>query len=273
MAESAEEASCVRNYEQEGEGSECDEQPLLVTIVSSSGPLRKPFLQVGCVCARLYKEHVNIRTLYLFSQESHQYKYDLVNPPAEEAVCPVCLDVAIMPFLVECCGQHFCEQCLTNVRAKENSCPLCRKNAPTAVHDKYFERSVIHKLQVRCNEKGDDCQWEGLLGELQHHITQCQYVKEDCPYKCGDKVQRRHLEEHKADQCPERSFDCGHCEYRGTYREVTYQHWALCVSFPLACPNECGRENIPRGKLQIHQDTECPMQEVACDFSHVGCKV
>ena len=224
-----------------------------------------------CVC--VHKAYVKVCIVLLFLQESHQYKYDLVNPPTDESICPVCLDLAIKPFLVECCGQHFCQHCLTNVRAKGNVCPLCRENAPSAVHDKYFERNVIHRLQVRCSEKENDCQWEGLLGELQRHVTQCQYVKEECPYKCGDGVQRRHLEEHKANLCPQRSFDCGHCEYRGTYREVTDQHWALCVSFPLACPNNCGTDNIPRGQLQVHCDMECPLQEVACDFSHAGCKM
>ena len=139
------------------------------------------------------------------------------------------------------------------------------------MHDKYFQRNVINKLQARCNEKENGCQWEGLLGEMQHHLAQCQYVKEDCPYQCEGRVQRRHLEEHKANLCPQRSFDCGHCDYRGTYREVTDQHWSVCVSFPLACPNNCGADNIPQGQLQAH--IECPLQEVACDFSHAGCKV
>ena len=141
------------------------------------------------------------------------------------------------------------------------------------MHDKYFERNVIHKLQVSCSEKKNGCQWEGLLGELQRHISQCQYVKEDCPYKCGDGVQRRHLEEHKANLCPQRPFDCSYCEYHGTYREVTNQHFSLCMLFPLTCDTNCGSYNIPRGQLQVHCDTECPLQEVACDFSHAGCKV
>ena len=47
----------------------------------------------------------------------------------------------------------------------------------------------------------------------------------------------------------------------------------MCMSFPLDCPNSCGVENVPRGQLQVHCDTECPLQEVACDFSHAGCKV
>ena len=196
-----------------------------------------------------------------------------MNPPTDEAICPVCLDLAIKPFLVECCGQHFCQQCLTNVRGKGNVCPLCRETAPSAVHNKHFERNVIHKLQVRCSEKENGCQWEGLLGELQRHLAQCQYVNEDCPYKCGKGVQRCLLEEHKTNQCPQRPFDCGHCEYQGTYRDVTEQHWFVCMSFPLACPNNCGTENIPRGHLQVHHDTECPLQEVACDFSHAGCMV
>ena len=66
MAEGADEASCVRNYEQEREGPARDEQPLLVTAVSCSELLRKPFLQVGCASARLYKAHVNICILSPF---------------------------------------------------------------------------------------------------------------------------------------------------------------------------------------------------------------
>ena len=92
-------------------------------------------------------------------------------------------------------GQHLC-QCLTNIRKKK----------PNALHEKNFECNVLHKLQVRCSEKENGYQWEGLLGELQCHQTQCQYVKEDCPYKCGDRVQHCHLEEHKANLCPQQSF-------------------------------------------------------------------
>ena len=126
---------------------------------------------------------------------------------------------------------------------------------------------------MRCSEKQNGCLWEGTLGELEHHLTLCLIVKEDCPYKCGVGVQRRHLEQHKTNLCSQRPFDCGHCDYRGTYRDVIDQHWAVCLLFPLACPANCGIDNIPRGQLQVHCDVECPLQEVACDFSHAGCKV
>ena len=215
---------------------------------------------------------VRAKFMHTFLSFLQEYKYDLVSTPTDEAICPVCLDLAIKPFLVECCGHHFCQQCLANVRAKGSACPLCRESTPTAMHDKYFERNVIHEQRVRCREKKNSCQWEGLLGELQRHLTQCQYVKEDCPYKCEERVQRRHLEEHKANLCPQRPFACGYCYYHGTYKEVTDHHWSICMSFPLACPNNCGTENIPRGQLQVHCDIECPLQEVACDFSHAGCK-
>ena len=182
-----------------------------------------------------------------------------MNPLADEATCPVCLDLAVKPHLVECCWQHFYQQCLENVRARE--------------HDKYFERNVINCQQVRCNAKRNDCQWEGTLGELQRHLALCQFSEEDCPYRCGAKEKRCDLERHKSILCPQRPFECGYCDHHGTDREVTDQHWALCASFPLACPNNCGTDNIPRGQLQVHCDMERGLQEVDCDFSHAGCKV
>ena len=64
------------------------------------------------------------------------------------------------------------------------------------MHDKYFERNVIHVQEVRCSEKKNGCRWAGLLGELARHLSQCQFVEEDCPNQCGAKEQRCDLERH-----------------------------------------------------------------------------
>ena len=177
---------------------------------------------------------------------------------------PYCLN-QLKTFLPAMSDQRPCQgECLL---------PLYREKAPSAVHNEHFELNVINKLQVRCSERENGCQWEGPLDELQCHLTQCQYTEEDCPCKCGDGVQCRDLEEHKVNLCPQRPVDCGNSEYHGTYREVTDQHWSVCMSLSLTCPNNCGTDNIPRGQQQAHCDTECSLQEVSCDFSHVGCKV
>ena len=96
---------------------------------------------------------------------------------------------------------------------------------------------------------------------------------EESACKCGAKVQRRQLDEHKASLCPQRPFSCEYCGYSATFQEVTVQHWKLCEAFPVDCPHHCMVGKIARAELQSHLNNACPHQEVVCEFSHAGCSV
>ena len=99
----------------------------------------------------------------------------------------------------------------------------------------------------------------------------CQFVEIDCIYR--NQLQRRYIQNHQIKDCPKRPFGCEHChDYKSTYDDVTNNHWPVCGSFPVPCPNQCG-STIQRQNINSHVAKECPLTTINCDFHHVGCAV
>ena len=192
-------------------------------------------------------------------------EYDFVEQPSEEFFCPVTLAVLLEPYLTPCCGYHLSQEAYQRLQGQP--CPMCRKDNFTAMRDKYYKRRVL-SLKVRCPHKAEGCEWEGELGSLEQHLNtnssagECRYVDVDCPYACGERVQRRSLEEHKSQHCPLRPFTCQYCNHKATYQEVTKDHWPVCEKCPLPCPNECGEKRIERQHLKKHLEQTCPLEKV-----------
>ena len=65
-------------------------------------------------------------------------------------------------------------------------------------------RGKVLGLRVRCSKDG--CDWGGgELGDLERHLSnKCLYVKEVCPYGCGQLYPRHLLQTHQLDECPQR---------------------------------------------------------------------
>ena len=198
--------------------------------------------------------------------DNRRQQYEFVQPPPEDTICPVCLDVVEDPHLVECCGHHYCHKCVERLR----TCPLCRAKGIHAIRDRFFERSHLNVLQVRCCERAHGCPWTGQLSELKNHLTDCQWTEVGCPHQCGVLVQRRMLQEHTR-ECPKRPYTCEHCQLKATFVEITEQHWPVCGKFPVACPNNCSVGMVERTALPAHLE-KCPERKVQCEFSHAGCQ-
>ena len=202
-------------------------------------------------------------------------EYNFVEQPSRDFFCPVTFDVLLEPYLTECCGNHLSETAYRQLQAQGKPCPVCKEKPLKAVKDKYHKRRVS-SLKVRCPHKAEGCEWQGELGSLEKHLNakssagECRYVDVDCPYACGERVQRRSLEKHKSQRCPLRPFTCQYCKHKATFQEVTKKHWPVCKKYPLPCPNECG-EKIERRHLKGHLEQTCPLEEIQCDFSYAGC--
>ena len=197
------------------------------------------------------------------------YKYQFVNPPPDDVICPLCLDVVEEPHQFTCCGHHICKKCGDKIKQQATTphCPMCRHNECTMLPDKYFERNTLNTLLIWCTEV---CGRKVELGQLKNHLSRCPCVQDDCPYGCGQQYQRRYIVEHK-EKCTKRPVICGYCKYQSTYEVIVNEHYPVCDKFPIICPNECSRDEIERGMLQDHLD-KCPFQVVECEFSHVGCQ-
>ncbi|XP_064385188.1 TNF receptor-associated factor 4-like [Halichondria panicea] len=209
---------------------------------------------------------------------------EFVKPPPSEYVqseCPVCLQIIREPHQVTCCGKKFCKACIEHIEASKKPCPTCNEEF-SSFADKGLKQS-LYGLIVRCSHQKDGCEWTGELRQLDEHLNTdsqpekqldgCQFVEIDCIYNCGDQRQRMHIQVHQIKDCPKRPFGCEHChDYKSTYDDVTNNHWPVCGSFPVPCPNKCG-STIQRQNIDSHVADECPLTTINCDFHHVGCAV
>ncbi len=210
---------------------------------------------------------------------------EFLEPPPEhllQSECPVCLQIIRDPHQVTCCGNSFCYSCIQRVKDDNKPCPTCNKEELSDFPDKRLKRS-LYALKVRCSYQKDGCEWTGELGQLDEHLNTdplpekqlngCSFVEIDCLYNCGDELQRRDIRNHQTKRCPKRPFGCEHCHnYESTVDDVTKNHWPVCGSFPVPCPNECG-STLQRQNKDSHLADECPLTTINCDFHHVGCAV
>ena len=202
-------------------------------------------------------------------------EYDFVEQPPKDFSCPVSFAVLLEPYLTQCCGNHLSQEVYQRLQGQP--CPVCKEENLTSVKDKFHMRRVL-SLKVRCPHKAEGCEWEGVLGSLEQHLNtnssagECRYVDVDCPYACGERVQRRSLEEHKSQRCPLRPFTCQYCNHKATHQKVTKEHWPVCEKYPLPCPNECGVKKIERKHHKGHLEQTCPVEVIQCNFSYAGCE-
>ena len=189
----------------------------------------------------------------------------------EDYECPLCLHVTREPFLTSCCGQHFCQVCISRILTENKPCPLCKENTFTTLLDKKQKRRIL-SLKVYCDTKAKGCQWVDCLGELEKHLNEnCQFVEVNCSHDCGLAFQRRVLAKHQTDECPKRPDKCPFCDFEGTYQEIQDDHLPVCPWYPEPCPNQCGVSLLERDKLEDHL-RECPLQLVECELKEMGCE-
>ena len=206
--------------------------------------------------------------------KDQEREYDFVEQPPEEFFCLISFAVLLEPYQTQCCGNHLSQEAYQRLQGQP--CPVCREENFSAVLDKSVKRKVL-SLKVKCPYKAEGCEWQGELRSLEQHLNtnssagECRYGDMDCPYACGERVQRRSLEEHKSQRCPLRPFTCQYCNHKATHQEVTKEHWPVCEKYPLPCPNKCGEEKIERQHLKGHLEQTCPLEVIQCDFSYAGC--
>ena len=189
----------------------------------------------------------------------------------KEFECPLCLHVTRDPNLTSCCGQHFCQSCISRIIADRKPCPFCKESRFTVLLDKKQKRRVLD-LKVKCIECSRGCFWTGPLGDLDNHGSKdCGFTYISCPNDCVMEVQRRFLEDHVAKSCPKRNFRCKYCGYEDTYELIIWEHISGCPKYPVSCPNNCTANMFVRATLNEHIKQGCPLQQVNCEYKSFGC--
>ena len=220
--------------------------------------------------------HPSFSFFYLIimaSPPSSAEEFDFVEEPSRDFFCPVTLDLLREPQQTLCCGNHISPEAVATLQKSGKPCPLCKEADLKTLPDKFFKRKV-NELKVRCPNKSAGCPWVGELVGRERHLSlgsaqgECQFVEVACTYSCGRAIHRQLVATHIA-SCPERPFKCPYCGNSGSHFEITGQHLDICEMYPLECP-KCGEKAIERRRISFHRLT-CPLEEVACEFSHVGC--
>ena len=230
------------------------------------------------------------------------HDHEFIGPVSDRLNCNVCTKVLRDPHLAVCCGQHFCESCLSQwfENQGKESCPHCRVEGEDFHHViNKGVRSEINQLKIRCSNHGEGCQWKGELGVLKQHLESdngCDFVMVECPNKCKEFcggmvlrtsiIRRRDLANHLTQSCYLRPYQCEFCGLKDTYEVITgdnhvilsradeydlYGHQAECPEAPMTCPYECGLK-MKRNELDSHF-SQCPKEPVECPFAETGCKV
>ena len=207
---------------------------------------------------------------------------DFVDSPPDviQTECPVCLLIIREPHQVICCGNSFCYSCIQRVKDSNKPCPICKTEEFSCFPDKKLKRS-LSSFRVLCSHEKDGCDWIGELGQLDTHLNKdpqperqlngCRFTEIDCLYECGDTVHRQYMQKHRAEHCTKRPFSCEHCHnYESNYDDVIHNHWPVCGSFPLRCPNQCGSFPQRQDIASLLAD-ECPLKTINCSFFQVGC--
>ncbi len=209
---------------------------------------------------------------------------EFLEPPPDvlQTECPVCLQIIREPHQVTCCGNKFCEACILKIKDQNKHCPTCNATNTNIFPDKGLKRK-LYCLKVRCGHHKNGCEWTGELGQLDEHLNTdpqrekqldgCLFVKLVCIYDCGELMPRQYVQSHQILYCTKRPFSCEHCHnHESTFNDVVNNHWPVCGSFPVPCPNECG-STIPRQNINNHVANECPLTTISCDFHRMGCAV
>ncbi len=199
--------------------------------------------------------------------------YEFVQKPPDylQLKCPVCFEILLPePYLVSCCGNHFCKKCIETI-GKHEPCPLCKAkyNAQFKVPDIGLAKT-LNSLIVYCPNKAKSCDWNGEVGFLCNHLsTTCGFVIVPCKYNCGSSIIRNELKIHESQRCPQRPQTCNHCKlYSATYVQV-FQHERKCPKAIVNCPNNCDG-TFHREEVSNHLQ-DCPNVLKNCMFKYAGC--
>ncbi|XP_046635996.1 TNF receptor-associated factor 4-like isoform X1 [Daphnia pulicaria] len=103
------------------------------------------------------------------------------------------------------------------------------------------------------------------------HVGTCTMEPVYCDNKCGQKVSRKQMMQHKAIECAKRLVACRYCAKDFGFDTLPAHH-AKCGRFPIACPNQCDSPKVVREELESHLKDNCPALMVSCPFKEAGCR-
>lgn len=134
--------------------------------------------------------------------------------PKDHLKCKICHLIIREPHVEVNCGEQFCKGCIENVQKADEPCPICKASS-FQIYPQNKSRKEIQGLQVYCINKKQGCDWQGALKNLEGHLNfsgnskenECAYQKVACSLGCGERYERRLIEQHETENCMKRSTE------------------------------------------------------------------
>ena len=198
---------------------------------------------------------------------------DFIDMPPSDFLCPKCKCVNRAPTLTNCCGDHFCRDCITPYKQDKQPCPSCGERGFDLTPNKRQLKKIL-SLKVYCSMRSRGCKWIGEVEGLEAHMHvetgDCMHITVQCPSNCGQEMERGTVKHHLAQECPLRDSTCHHCNFKASYKVVSEVHLTECPYYPIQCPNKCG-VTCERETLKDHINI-CSKEKLVCSFSYAGCE-
>ena len=106
----------------------------------------------------------------------------------DELKCPICFTLAENPFESSCCGNIFCDDCVTLFNEKDiyGKCPICRNNV--SFRETSFAKRLLTNLMVECTYK---CGEKKLYYKMKEHQKICTEKEYICKFESICKFQAK----------------------------------------------------------------------------------
>lgn len=130
----------------------------------------------------------------------------------EDLHCPICQNVLKNAKQCTQNEHHFCEQCILRHLKGSSSCPLCQEylSSKNLKKPSRFVQNSLDNLEISCENA--DCKAVVPLGELQSHLTNCDYTLVTCTnQRCHVTVKRKDAMYHEQMECEFRVVRCVQC--------------------------------------------------------------
>ncbi|CAI2348694.1 unnamed protein product [Caenorhabditis sp. 36 PRJEB53466] len=184
-----------------------------------------------------------------------------------DCTCPVCEQALREPVKLNC-DHHYCRQCFKKeTRAPE--CASCQTiiQPELSQYDRAKHKQIL-ALPVVCTFESSGCPWQGELGGLHDHLTECSFKGSTKCDKCGRQFASKDFERH-VEKCKLNRAVCSFCNK--TVRESDLErHLKTCPEVIISCPFQCGLSDRPRHEIEDHRPV-CPNVDNVCPFVPYGC--
>ncbi|XP_048518966.1 TNF receptor-associated factor 4 isoform X3 [Dendroctonus ponderosae] len=129
-------------------------------------------------------------------------------------------------------------------------------------------------LKYTCPQRRTRCEFcaKEFSGHgLESHAGHCGAEPLYCENKCGVKMPRRLLSQHKAGDCAKRLLPCRCCG-KEFVADTLAAHHVKCGRMPVPCPNRCDATALAREELDAHLKDACAVSVHGCSFKDAGCR-